>query len=393
MKVVQINAVCGTGSTGKICMAVSELLTGKGIENYVLCSSGAKGFSNGIPCSSKLYTMIQALKSKILGNYGFNSYWETKKMLAHLEKIQPDVVHLHNIHGHDCHLGMLLTYLQKKRIRTYWTFHDCWVFTGYCPYYDMASCSKWKVSCHTCPQKKQFSWLFDRSQEMFERKKRLLADLQLTIITPSHWLAQQVNESFLSKYAVKVIHNGIDLTVFCPRRSDFRSRYGLKEKYIVLGVAFDWDPRKGLDVFAALAGRLDERFRIVLVGIGDPIEEQLPDRIIAISHTNNQTELAEIYSAADVFVNPTREENYPTVNMEAIACGTPVVTFRTGGSPEIPDNQTGCVVDRDDVDAMHDEIIRICTQKPFSKAACLRRAAEFDKEKCFKEYLSLYENG
>ena len=228
---------------------------------------------------------------------------------------------------------------------------------------------------------------------MFERKKRLLADLQLTIITPSHWLAQQVNESFLSKYAVKVIHNGIDLTVFCPRRSDFRSRYGLKEKYIVLGVAFDWGPRKGLDVFAALAGRLDERFRIVLVGIGDPIEEQLPDRIIAISRTNNQTELAEIYSAADVFVNPTREENYPTVNMEAIACGTPVVTFRSGGSPEIPDNQTGCVVVRDDVDAMLGEIVRICTQKPFSQEACMRRAVEFDKEKCFKEYLSLYENG
>ena len=214
----------------------------------------------------------------------------------------------------------------------------------------------------------------------------------LTIVTPSQWLADLVKQSFLKDYPIKVIHNGIDLTVFKPTPSDFRKKYGIPEnKFILLGVAFGWGARKGLDVFIELAHRLNkEKFQIVLVGTDNNVDKQLPQEIISIHRTQNQAELAEIYSAADLFVNPTREENYPTVNMEAIACGTPVVTFRTGGSPEILTERTGSIVDCDDIDALQKEIERICETKPFSKEDCITRAKEFDENVRFKEYLELY---
>jgi glycosyltransferase involved in cell wall biosynthesis len=229
---------------------------------------------------------------------------------------------------------------------------------------------------------------------MHKRKKKLFSGLNMTIITPSQWLADLVKQSFLKNYPVRVIHNGIDLSVFKPTPSDFRKRYGIAlEKKILLGVAFGWGARKGLDVFIDLAKRLDDKYyQIVLVGTDDNVDKQLPDSIISIHRTQNQAELAEIYTAADLFVNPTREENYPTVNMESLACGTPVLTFRTGGSPECIDEYCGAVVDCDDVDAMEREIIRICSDAPYSKEDCLKRAASFDHHKRFEEYIQLYES-
>lgn len=214
----------------------------------------------------------------------------------------------------------------------------------------------------------------------------------MTIVTPSEWLASLVKESYLKYYPVKVINNGIDLNVFKPTESDFRKKYALENKYIVLGVAFGWGRRKGLDVFVELARRLDkEKYKVVLVGTDDNVDKLLPENIISIHRTQNQTELAEIYTAADVFANPTREENYPTVNMESVACGTPVVTFNTGGSPEMLDETCGAAVAKDDNDAMYNEIIRICEAKPYSLEACIKKAKGFDKNEKFGEYIRLYE--
>lgn len=390
MKVVQINATCGFGSTGKICIGISELLTGKGIENYIVCSK-SNGYSLGVECSDNKYTRFQALKSRAFGNYGFNSKNETKKIIAELEKIKPDVVNLHNIHGHDCNLEMLFKYFKRNNTKLIWTFHDCWAFTGYCMYFDMSHCDKWKTGCHNCPQRKAYSFLFDRSKQLFERKKELFSGLDLTIVTPSQWLADLVKQSFLKDYPVKVINNGIDLDVFKPTESDFRKKYGLENKKIILDVAFGWDARKGLDVFLELEKRLPDDYKIVLVGTTEDTDKLLPESIISIHRTQNQRELAEIYTAADVFVNPTREDNYPTVNMESIACGTPVITFRTGGSPEMVDENTGSVVECDDIDALEREIVRVCTDKPYPKESCLKRAEKFDKTERFKEYLTTYE--
>ena len=390
MNIVQINATCGVASTGKICVGISELLTQSQTENYILYSSIGNGYAQGIPCTNARYLKIQALKSHALGNYGFNSQAATKKMIAELERIQPDIVHLHNIHGHDCNLEMLFQYFKQHQTKLIWTFHDCWAFTAYCPHFTMMRCDKWKTQCHTCVQRKEFSWFFDRSKVIFEKKKALFSDLDLTIVTPSQWLAGLVKESFLKEYPVKVIHNGIDLSVFKPSKSDFRERHGLADKKIVLGVSYGWDRRKGSDVFLELAKRLPEEYKIVLVGTDANVDKQLPNNILSIHRTQNQRELAEIYTAADLFVNPTREENYPTVNMESLACGTPVLTFRTGGSPEIIDETCGAVVDCDDVDALEREILRICEDGPYPREACLQKAKLFDRKERFKEYIELY---
>ena len=390
MKIVQINTSCGVGSTGKICVSISKILNEKEIENYILYSAKSNGYELGIQCASDKYIKFQALKSRIFGNYGFNSKSATKRIISELERIQPDIVHLHNIHGHDCNLAIICEYLRSKKIKVYWTFHDCWTFTGYCTYFSFENCNKWKTGCSNCIQYKNFSWFFDRSSKLYQRKKDLFNGLNLTIITPSQWLADLVKRSFLSEYPVRVINNGIDLNMFKPIESDFRKKYKIDNKKIVLGVANGWEQRKGLDVFIELSKRLSDDYKITLIGTNETIDQNLSDKIISIHRTNNQTELAEIYSAADVYVNPTREDNYPTVNMEAIACGTPVITFKTGGSPEMIDKNCGSVVDCDDIDFLEKEIIRICETKPYSKEQCLEKAKTFDANIKFLEYVNMY---
>ncbi len=392
MKIVQINSVCGQGSTGKICVAVSRLLTERGIENYILYASGKSSEPVSRRYMSDGEVKWQALRSRVFGNYGFNSRRATKRLLRELDSIRPDIVHLHNLHGHNVHLGLLFSYLKERRIRVFWTFHDCWAFTGYCPHYDMVGCAQWKTQCETCMQRKHYSWFRDRSAYLYRKKREALTGLDMTIITPSQWLADQVKQSFLKEYPVRVIHNGINPEIFRPRESDFRSRYGLDGKFLILGVAFGWGPRKGLDVFTELAKRLDESYRIVLVGTDDAVDRLLPANILSIHRTQNQVELAEIYSAADLFVNPTREENYPTTHMEALACGTPVLSFHTGGCSEMLDESCGAVVPKNDVDALERMIRTARAEKPFASEACVARAEHFGELDRFMEYVMCYEN-
>lgn len=391
MKIVQINSTCGVGSTGKICVEISQLLKERGYENHILYSSSSNGYDSGIRYNVGKKTKMQALKSRVFGNYGFNSRLATLRLINNLNIIKPDIVHVHNIHSHDCHFEMLFNYLKKSNIKVYYTFHDCWAFTGYCPHFIMAKCDNWLTGCGNCVLSKRYSWFFDRSEKNYRRKKAALKGVNLTIITPSKWLAGLVKSSFLGECPVEVINNGIDLDIFRPIESDFRAKYGLENKKVLLGVSFGWSVNKGIDAFIELANRLPKEYTIVLVGTNDQVDKELPGNIISIHRTNNQQELAEIYSAADVFVNATREDTYPTVNMESLACGTPVLTFRTGGSPEMLDDTCGSVVDCDDIDALEREIIRICEDKPYSREACLKKAQEFDKNERFKEYVDLYE--
>lgn len=393
MRIIQINSTCGVGSTGKICVGISEILTDNNVENYILYSSKSNGYPLGISCSDNRYVRIQAAKSRVLGNYGFNSKKATRKIISEIKRIHPDIVHLHNIHGHDCNLEMLFQYFKQNKTRLIWTFHDCWAFTAYCPHFTMVKCDKWKTTCSGCVQSREYSWFLDKSQSLFEKKKQLFMGLALTIVTPSAWLAGLVKQSFLRDFPVKIINNGIDLSIFHPVESEVKRKYHIsEEKKILLGVAFDWGVRKGLDVFVDLSKRLDEQeYQIILVGTNDEIDRHLPKMILSIHRTGNQQELAELYSAADLFVNPTREENYPTVNMEALACGTPVLTFRTGGSPEIIDETCGSVVECDDIDALERAVVRICTEKPYTNEACLNKATKFSQNEKIKEYLKLYE--
>jgi len=397
MKTVLINS-CNFGSTGNIMLEIAETAENGGYTAAVCYPQSRdnsrkqkeKDFIIGTRFSRNIHLML----AEITGLNGCFSYFSTLKLLKKLDKLKPDIIHLHNLHNCYINLSLLFKYIKKHNIKTVWTLHDCWAFTGHCPHFDMIGCDKWKTGCYSCPQYKEYpKSLFDNSKYMYRLKKKWFTDIKdMTIVTPSEWLASLVKESYLKDYPVKVINNGIDLNVFKPTESDFREKYALENKYIVLGVAFGWGKRKGLDVFIELAKRLDKgKYKIVLVGTDDNIDKLLPDNIISIHRTQNQTELAEIYTAADVFANPTREENYPTVNMESVACGTPVVTFNTGGSPEMLDETCGAAVAKDDNDAMYNEIIRICEAKPYSMEACIKKAKGFDKNEKFGEYIRLYE--
>ena len=393
MKIVQINATCGAGSTGKICQAVSELLNDKGVENYILYSIGESAYPQGIKYSSSIVRNVQALFEKISGSYGFKCSISTKRLIDHLKKIKPDIVHIHNIHSHDVTLPTLFQFLKNNRIKVFWTFHDCWAFTGGCAHFDGAGCTHWLSGCGKCPIFKKHSFIFDRTDENYKDKKKAYGEgLDLTIITPSRWLGDLVRKSFLNKYPVKVINNGIDLNIFKTVSSDFRLKYKCEDRFILLGVAFGWGPMKGLDVFIRLAKELDSKYQVVLVGTNESVGQKLPQNIISIHRTSSQQELAEIYSAADLFVQLTREENFPTVNIEALACGTPVLTFNTGGSPEIIDDTCGMVVEKDDFSGLKESIKYIYDKKPFSRISCIKKASFYNKDHRFADYVTLYDD-
>ena len=397
MNIVQLNATCKVGSTGKIMSDLNDIICNSENNGFMISGYYHENGSDNLYCTSHNNPFWEIRKniliSRITGTMGYRYLNRTKKTLRWMDEKKPDIIHLHNIHGDWIHVETLFNYIKRKKIPVVWTLHDCWAFTGRCSYFELCGCNKWKSLCGACPNKKIYprTYFFDKSQRMFLDKKEWFAGVEnMTVVTPSEWLAGLVRQSFLKDYPVKVINNGIDLTVFKPTESDFRVRYGLVGKKVVLGVAFGWGMRKGLDVFIELSKRLPENYRIILVGTDNRVDAMLPANVISIHRTQNQKKLAEIYTAADVFVNPTREENYPTVNMESLACGTPVVTFKTGGSPEILDESCGSIVPRDDIDAMEIEVLRICNEKLFSKQSCLAHSKKFDMNARFQEYVDLY---
>ena len=390
MKVLQINTVYPRGSTGKIAQGIHDLCVEQGIECVIAhrFKEDNNSSKDTIAVSSYLDCHIHNRLACWTMLQGCFSYFKTRKFLRWVKEYNPDVVHLHNIHGSFINHKLLFWYLKKYNPKVLWTLHDCWGFTGGCAYYDMVECNKWKNACCSCPQKTGF---LDTSKFMHKRKKAWFSGVpNMTLIANSEWTAMQASLSFMKQYPIKVIYNGIDLSVFQPTKSDFRIRYGLEDKKIVLGVAFDWGKRKGLDVFVELSKRLPKEYKIILVGTNENIDQQLPDSVLSIHRTQNQRELAEIYTAADVFVNPTREEAFGLVNIEALACGTPGVTFRTGGSPECYDETCGIVIDKNDIDAMEYEIRRICETKPYDLNACVKFAKNYDMRTRYQEYVDLY---
>lgn len=395
MKIVQINTL-PDGSTGKIASQLCDLINRENdCSAFFYCGKWKKVSSDTIHYfGTKFENFFSRILTEITGKQNMFSVFGSQFLIRSLKRIRPDVIHLHNLHLWVMNLPMLFKFIKKNKIKVVWTLHDCWAFTGHCPHFTMVECDKWKTGCYKCPQYRDYpKSIFDNSKKMYRLKKEWFTGVEnLTIVTPSEWLAGLVKQSFLKDYPVKVIHNGIDLNVFKPTESDFRKKYNIAEnKYILLGVAFGWGKRKGLDVFIELRERLDkDKYQIVLVGTDDNADKQLPKEIISIHRTQNQTELAEIYTVADLFVNPTREENYPTVNMESIACGTPVITFKTGGSPECINEKSGMVVDCDDVDAMQKGIEEICEKHLFSSKDCITQAQSFDMNKRFQEYIDLY---
>ncbi len=395
MNIIEINS-SNQGSTGNIMLQIADLARIHGHKVLTCCpmsrDNKKKQVEQQLLIGNRFSRNIHIKLFELTGFNGCFSIISTWRFLIKVKQFKPDIIHLHNLHNCYINLPMLFNYIKKHKLKTIWTLHDCWSFTGQCPHFALAKCDKWKKGCYNCSQISVYpASKVDRTQTMWRLKQKWFTGVEdMTIVTPSEWLAGLVRQSFLKKYMVKVINNGIDLDVFKPTESNFRQKYHLENKFILLGVAFGWGKRKGLDVFIELSQKLDDRFQIVLVGTNEDVDRQLPKNIISIHRTRNQHELAEIYTAADLFVNPTREEVLGLVNIESLACGTPVLTFDTGGSPECIDKMCGIVVDTDDIDTLTHSIRNIATNNSFNTIECIRRANLFNRDKKYEEYIDLY---
>lgn len=385
----QINTVINSGSTGHIAEELGKLAIQNGWESYIAYGRNPRqSSSKAIKIGSKLGIYFHVFLSRFFDRHGFGSYFATKKLIKQIKEIKPDVIHLHNVHGYYLNIKLLFEYLKTVDTQIVWTLHDCWSFTGHCSHYTAVGCDKWQAICYKCPQKTQYpKSFFDNSKRNYKDKKKLFCGIKnLTIVTPSEWLAEEVKKSFLKGYPVKVINNGIDLNVFKPAV--------LERKFIILGVASTWTERKGFDDFIKLADMLHADEEIVLVGLSEKQIESLPKdkNIRGIRRTESQQQLAELYSQSLCFVNPTYEDTFPTTNIEALACGTPVITYKTGGSPEIIDEETGVVVEQGDLNAIRDNIDNLKQiQKETISSKCRKRAELlFEKNKRFSEYMNLY---
>ena len=403
-KLLQINPVIRVNtSTGRIMQEIGELAMQNGWECHIAYSKGRDGIrecrSDIVPVGNIWSTAWHGIETRLFDRHGLASSHATRQFVRKIEKISPDVVHIHNIHGYFLNYQILFDYLSKAGIPVVWTVHDCWLYTGHCYYYSFAGCDRWQTGCHHCPQKKEFptSLFCDRSRRNFEDKKAAFTSMPLDrmIIVPvSEWIRNEMRRSFLNAYPFRVIHNGINTDIFnIYDDRQVRTAFGLGDRHILLGVASIWSREKGLDDFIRMAGMLNEDEVIVLVGIKPEDRKRLPDNVVGIARTENIRQLAELYAAADVFVNPTWQDNYPTVNMEAIACGTPVVTYRTGGSVEVITPSTGMIVEQGNLNELLKSIREIESKDKASYQEACRKYAllNFKKEDRYMEYLRLYE--
>ena len=387
-KLLQINATANWGSTGRIAEQIGRVAIEAGWESYIAYGRNAKKSESQLfRVGSKWDTYFHVLISRLFDKAGLGSIQATRRLIDKIDEINPDVVHLHNIHGYYVNYKLLLKYFRGKDLKVVWTFHDCWAFTGHCAHFVTADCNKWMIQCHDCHLKCSYpkSLYADNSKGNYLLKKSLCSGLKLTVVAVSAWMNDLVRLSFLQDKQVEVIHNGVDLDVFKPSFSVEHDGFN------VLAVSNIWNEEKGFDDIVILRSLLDESVGITVIGLTPEQIKKLPLGIKGMQRTSSVQELVEAYSAADVLVNPTYADTFPTVNLEALACGTPVITYNTGGSPEAIDEQTGIVVEQGDVKALAEAVLRM-RENPLSSHACRARAEEhFDKDKCFKKYIELYE--
>ncbi len=397
-KVLFLNTVVGKGSVGRLIIGLSSALKEVGHEPYIAFGrwDAPLGFAS-YRINNKADIYFHGIMSRLTDRHGLYSSGATKKLIEVMRGAEPDIIHLHNIHGYYVNYEILFSFLKDEFAprggRVVWTLHDCWSFTGHCVHFEHAGCDRWKEGCFDCPEKGQYpaSILLDSSAENYVRKLEAFTEVpNLTLVTPSEWLRDRVQESFLKDYPVKVIPTGIDLSVFKPEPSDIRERYGIGAKTLILGVANPWRERKGFDDFLKLSRELKDGAAIAMIGLNKKQADKVQaySNVIPIMKTDSVEEMAAWYTASDIYVNLTFEDTFPTTNIEAMACGTPVVTYRAGGSPESLTPETGRVVEKGDISGV------LCAVKELMAAdrselekKCIERAAEYAADVRFKQYI------
>ena len=397
--IFQINTTANVSSVGKDAEGISRAAIERGYESWIAYGDlSKKSSARLIRLGGKWPKIMHALKSRLLDAEGLSSKSSTKKLVEQMKVIKPDVVILHNIHGYYLNYPILFQYLMESNIPVIWSLHDCWAFTGHCTYFTLAECDKWKTECNHCPQRNTYpkSWFIDRSKVNYQRKKEIFCSLQnMVVVGVSDWLCGLVKDSFLGKYPVRRIYNGV-------RTETFTYRDGKKDKWpgkiVLLGCALRWSNSKGKGFYdyLKLASILSDEFLIVLVGHFDKPQmlASLPNNIVNIDRTEDQVELAEYYSRANVSLNLSYQETLGLTTIEAMACGTPGVVYNATASPELETSETGIVVPAGDVDAVYEAVKKILSKpKSYWSDACRKRAvATFDEIKQFSKYLDLFES-
>lgn len=397
MKILQINAVYGQGSTGTIVRDIEKMCEESGIECYV-ASPDKKVLKakHGYVIGNTLDHKIHALLSRIHGKQAYYSHIPTRNLIRWIDEIKPEIVHLHNLHSNYIHLNMLLHYLAERDIKTIVTLHDCWFITGGCFHYTAAGCNKWLTNCKNCPKKKEDTPAFFSKQSakiLADRKKFLLAIPHLYITGVSQWMANEALKTFLKDTPNYVITNGIDMEVFKPTPSDFRKRLGLEDKYIILGPASKWLLSVNKQVMAEFSNIMQPDEVLLLFGVTNAIDN-LPDNIITYGYTKNREELAQLYTMVDVFANVTREDSLSLINVEAQACGTPVVTFNQTGPKETVDDINSFNVPVGDVHKLYEAVQKVRKQTTEDTVTqCVQFVHEkYEVYNTYKKYIELYKS-
>lgn len=395
MRILQINSVANSGSTGRIAEEIGNVLLEHGHESYIAYGrGGALSTSKLIKIGSVKDVYLHGAYTLLTDKHGFLSKGVTENFIQEVERINPDLIALHNLHGYYIHLPTLFNYINENEMPVVWTLFDCWAFTGHCTYFDDISCTKWQTHCEKCPKYKNYpsAWV-DNSFQNFKEKRRIFTSVKkMEFITHSRWLSELVEQSYLSDYRVNVTPSAINLDLFKPIASDLRERFNLGSKKIILGCASTWSNRKGYLDFLMLSQLISNEYQIVMVGLNQKELKGLPKNIIGLQRTESIEELAQWYTLAYVFVNPTSQDNFPTTNLEALACGTPVITYRTGGSPEAIDEHTGFVVDKGNVQGIVEKIYELKELNyNIISAACIKRAASlYDRTSRYLDYLHIF---
>lgn len=397
-KLLQISIEVNSGSVGRIADQIGQTVMAHGWESFITFSrNNLPSQSSVIKIGNRWDMYWHGLMTRIFDTHCFWSKRASRQLIERIKAINPDVILLHHIHGYFLNMNILFEYLSECNKPIVWVFHDCWAFTGHCAYFDFVGCEKWKTACFACPQKKKYpgSWLLDNSKNNYKVKQTIFTSVNnMVIVAVSQWLEGVVKQSFFKEKKIKFIPNSIDIDVFSPQNASesLRDKYKIKNKTILLGVASTWDARKGLSDFIGLQKIIDEDIQIVLVGLSRKQIRKLPKGIIGIERTESVQQLAQLYSLADVFINPSVEETFGLTTVEAMACGTPVVVYNATASPELVTPETGFIVDSGDVEEIWRKVkvIRDLGKGYFSQKCRDWAVQNYNKKEVINNYYLLF---